>query len=94
MTRNAIGFSAIVLGMILFIIAGHLGSQMRQDVNKVFPSTADNLLRNFYETFSTKRVRREYARLFPLRAKGKILWANITACAGLVLFIAGIFLMS
>jgi hypothetical protein len=67
---------------------------MRRDVNKIFPSTADNLLRNFYETFSTKRVRREYARLFPLRAKRKILWTNITACAGLFLFIAGIFLIS
>ena len=94
MTRNAIGFSAILLGMILFSIAGHLGGQMRRDVNKLFPSTADNLLRNFYETFNPKRVRREYARLFPLRAKRKILWANVTTSAGLFLFIAGIFLIS
>ncbi|HLJ15902.1 MAG TPA: hypothetical protein VKV15_15500 [Bryobacteraceae bacterium] len=91
--RHSIGFGSIAIGLGLVMLGGFSGSQMRHAVNRAAPSDATNPLKNLYETFSSRRVRGEYARLFPDRAPSKIFWTNVLVSVGMFFFVAGIILI-
>jgi hypothetical protein len=91
MSRNSYGPLIIFLGMGFMFVRIVIHNQMHRVVAKLAPPKTNRPLKNLFESLSTSRVRREYQRLFPKRAKRKFLLSRITTAIGISLILIGIF---
>jgi len=83
----------MILGMGLLFVRIVVHNQMQGVVAKLAPPKTNRPLKNLFEAISTSRVRREYQRLFPKRAKRKFLLSRITTLIGILFLLIGMFMI-
>jgi hypothetical protein len=92
MTRDSFGVGLIFLGVLVFQVRLVIEGQMRRLVARLAPPKTNRPFKNLAEALNTRRVRTEYERLFPVRAKQKFLWMRIATILAVICVIVGIFL--
>jgi Na+-transporting methylmalonyl-CoA/oxaloacetate decarboxylase gamma subunit len=92
MQRNSYGLLMMFLGMGFLFVRIVIHNQMQRVVARLAPPKTNRPLKNLFEAINTSRVRREYQRLFPTRARRKFLVSRITTIVGIVCMLVGIFL--
>jgi hypothetical protein len=93
MTRHSLGGAVIVLGWLLLMVRIGIHNQMQRIVARLVPPKTNRPFQNFREATDPKRVRREYERLFPSRARRKFLWMRVTSIAAAICVLIGIVLL-
>jgi succinate dehydrogenase hydrophobic anchor subunit len=92
MMGHSLGLVMMFLGMVFFWVAGEIHNQMQRAVARFAPPETNRPLKNLSEATNPSRVRREYQRLFPSRARRKFLLIRISAVVGVVCLLLGIYL--
>jgi hypothetical protein len=90
-TRQYISVVALVLAWLLLMVRLHIQEQMQRVVARMAPPKTNRPFKNFAEATNASRVRREYFRLVPVRAKKKFLLMRILALTSIVCLVIGIF---
>jgi hypothetical protein len=93
MTRHSLGTSMFVLGWIFLMVRIEIQNQMQRIIARRVPPKTNHPFQNFREATDRKRVRREYERLFPARARWKFIWMRVTTIAAAVCAVIGIVLL-
>jgi hypothetical protein len=93
MTRHSFGAGLAIIAWLLFMLRGEIHNQMRRVVARLAPPKTNRPFQNFREATDPKRVRREYERIFPVRARKKFLWMRATTIAGVMCFLGGMALL-
>lgn len=92
MTERSIGVGLAFAGIGIAQLRIVIQSQMQRVVARLAPPKTNRPFKNLAEALSTKRVREEYKRLFPVRAKAKFFWMRVVTVVGIICFVTGIFL--
>ena len=92
MTGHSLGLTMSVVGMAFLSVRIMIHNQMQQVVAKLAPPKTNQPLKNLFQAISTSRVRSEYRRLFPKRARRKVLLSRISTIIGIVCLILGMYL--
>ena len=92
MTKHSIGLMMVGLGVVFFWVRGWIQERMQHVVAKLAPPKTNRPLKNLLEALDSSRVRKEYERLFPERARRKFLAMRICTIAGAVCILLGIYL--
>jgi hypothetical protein len=93
MTGHSLGVTMMFLGMAFLYVRVVIHSQMQELVAKLAPPKTNRPLKNLLEAINTSRVRSEYKRLFPKRARRKFLLSRIRAIIGIVCIFLGMYLV-
>jgi hypothetical protein len=93
MTRHSLGAEVIVLGWLLLMVRIGVHNQMQRVVARLAPPKTNLPFQNFREATDPKRVRRQYERLFPVRARRKFLWMRVTTISAIICILIGIVLI-
>jgi hypothetical protein len=92
MTGHSLGLTMMFLGMTFLFVRIVIHNQMQQVIAKLAPPKTNRPLKNLFEAINTSRVRSEYRRLFPKRARRKFLLCRIGTITGIVCLILGMYL--
>lgn len=92
MARISYGQPLMFLGMGFLFVRIVIHNQMQVVVARLAPPKTNRPLKNLFEAIGTRRVRKEYQRLFPIQARRKLLVSGITTIVGIVCILIGIFL--
>ena len=93
MTRESVAGGMLLFGVLLVNVRFFIQGRMQRVVAKLAPPATNRPLKNLSEALNTKRVHREYQRLFPVQAKKKFLLMRIVTIAGALCFLAGMLLL-
>jgi hypothetical protein len=82
----------MLLGMGLLFVRVEIQNHMQRVIAKLVPPKTNRPLKNLFEAANKSRVRREYQRLFPKRARRKFLLSRITTIIGIICLFLGMYL--
>jgi len=73
MTEHSVGLILMLLGMAFLFVRIEIHNQMQRVVAKLAPPKTNRPVKNLFEAIDMPRVRSEYRRLFPKRARRNVL---------------------
>jgi hypothetical protein len=91
-TRHEIGDGLVTFGIVILLGFVIIQNQMLIIVAKLSPLKTNRPFRGLFQTLRVSHVWKEYCRLSPARAKGKLLLAKIALILGCVCVVVGIYL--
>ena len=91
MTRHSFGLLLLLLGMAFFWINAGIHFQMMVIVARLAPPETNRPAKNLSDAMNLSRVRKEYQRLFPERARRKSLAIRMNLIVGIVSLILGMY---
>lgn len=92
MAQGPLGLVLIATGMACLYVSIGVRSGMQKAVAKLAPPKTNRPLKNLSEALDMSRVKREYQRLFPERAKKKLMLMRISMIVGIACLVLGAFL--
>ncbi len=92
MTGHSLGSVMMFLGFAFFWICIGIHNQMQRLVARMAPPKTNRPLKNLGEALNSRRVWKEYRRLFPKRAERNALLIKLFVFVGVVCILLGIYL--